>query len=486
MSARVDHAWQRLARKPVGAKSTNGQCHDTPSPSPHPGNWLPLASILAVTFLGTVSNTIVNVPLGLILDDFGVSLSTGALIVTAWTIGVAALMPIMGWLGDRFGRRRVFLTATAVLILSLFGAALAPSLGVLVLCRGVQGCASAAILPNVMGLIGEIAVDPARGLSGWALANSLGQAVGAPLGGWLSDLLGWRAIFWPLGLVGLVALVIGIRVVPRSAPVPATVFDWRGAALLTSGVGAILSAVALAPSQGLDDPVALALTGIGCLLVVGFVLHARHAVAPLVPLHVVWQRTFVAGSMAAFCQMFCLGATVMAVPYWLTRHEGISTAQAGLITFALPAAMAALAPLSGIITSRLKPIPTIRAGIGILIVAQLALALVTRDPGDTGALLVAVLVLNGIGVAFVQTPSAALASAAVKGVGAGLGIYNMARFSGSLMGAAWVALSIQAHHGYSSLFVGTATVAAVGLAATLLVRWREAVATAPVQAQPDQ
>jgi MFS family permease len=99
-----------------------------PSPGKAPGvdasgssarAWLPLLSILAVTFLGTVSNTIVNVPLGLILEDFDVPLSTGALIVTAWSIGVAALMPAMGWLGDRFGRRRVFLTATAVMIASL-------------------------------------------------------------------------------------------------------------------------------------------------------------------------------------------------------------------------------------------------------------------------------------------------------------------------------------------------------------------------------
>jgi MFS family permease len=435
-------------------------------------SWLPISSILAVTFLGTVGNTIVNVPLGAILDDLGVPLSSGALIVTAWSIGVAALMPIMGWLGDRFGRRRVFLIATAVMIASLFGATFAPSLWVLVLCRAVQGCASAAILPNVMSLIGEMPIDRARGLSGWALANALGQAVGAPLGGWISDLFGWRTIFWPLGVVALIALAIGIKVVPRSDPIPNTYFDWRGASLLTTGVAIILSGVSVAPSRGLLDPVTLLLVGLGVVLVGGFVQHSLGALAPFVPLPVVWQRTFVAGSVAAFAQMFCLGATVLAIPYWLTGPEDVSTLHAGLITFALPAAMALLAPLSGVATARLTPLLTMRCGVVVLILAQLALALVTHGSGTTGAVLVLAMVVNGIGIAFIQTPGATLASTAVKGVGAGIGVYNMMRFSGSMTGAAWVALSIQTHHGYPSVFIGTALVAACGLAVTVIARRR--------------
>ena len=443
------------------------------------GTVLPLAAILAVTFLGTVSNTIVNVPLGLILADFDVPLSTGALIVTTWSIGVASVMPPMGWLGDRFGRRRVFLIATAVMIASLFAAAVAPSLWVLVACRCVQGCASAAILVNVMGLVGEIAVDRARGLSGWALANSLGQAVGAPLGGWLSDAFGWRAIFWPLAMLGLVALVIGIRVVPTPNPVPRTTFDWRGAALLTSGLTLVLSAVSAAPSLGVVDPVTLALAAAGAVLVAAFVLSASTATAPLVPLGAIWQRTFVSGTAAVFCQMFCLGATVLAVPYWLTRHEGISTAHAGLITFALPAAMALLAPVSGIVTSRATPLPTIRAGMAVLILAQVALAFVTSGAGTTGVLLVLVMVASGIGIAFVQTPGATLASTSVKGVGSAIGIYNLMRFSGSMIGAAWVALSTEGRDGYSTVFVGCAAMATAGFCMTFLARRREALAAVP-------
>ena len=441
------------------------------------GTVLPLVAILSVTFLGTVSNTIVNVPLGLILTDFDVPLSTGALIVTTWSIGVASVMPPMGWLGDRFGRRRVFLIATAVMIASLFGAAVAPSLWVLVVCRCVQGCASAAILVNVMGLVGEIAVDRARGLSGWALANSLGQAVGAPLGGWLSDAFGWRAIFWPLALLGLVALVIGARVVPTPNRVPPTAFDWQGAALLTSGLTLILSAVSAAPSRGVVDPVTLCMAAAGAALVIGFVLSSRTAAAPLVPLGVIWQRTFVAGTAAVFCQMFCLGATVLAVPYWLTRHEGISTAHAGLITFALPAAMALLAPVSGIVTSRISPLPTIRAGTAVLILAQVALAFVTSGAGTTGVVLVLVMVASGVGIAFVQTPGATLASASVNGVGSAIGIYNMMRFSGSMIGAAWVALSTEGRDGYSTVFVGCAAMATAGFFLTFLARRHETLAT---------
>lgn len=433
--------------------------------------WLALAPVLTVTFLGTVNNNIVNVPMSTILDEFDVPVGQGALVVIAWALCIAVLMPIMGWVGDRIGRRKLFLIAVGMLSVAAFGAALSPNLSTLVAFRALQGAASAAVLPTVMGLIGDITTHRARALSGWAMANGLGQAIGAPLGGSLAAWLGWRSIFWPMGLLGLGALVATVKLVP-SNPGRQIGLEWKGATSLTFGAGLILGAAAVVPQLGVGSPIiwgALA-SGLVVLALFGFFIH--RAEAPFVPPRLLGDALFLRSNVAAFAQMFCLGATMFAIPLYLTQDLRMSTGHAGLLVFALPAAMALMAPVSGSVTQRLSPTLTLRGGLLLVAVAQALLALTLTLQAESNLVLVVVLVLMGIGIAFVQTPAATLATATVGAVGAGLGLFNLVRFSGSLFGAAWVAVFLDEHGTYSPIFVVCAVLAALGLAVTFLGRRR--------------
>jgi MFS family permease len=445
--------------------------------------WLALAPVLTVTFLGTVNNNIVNVPMSKILADFDVPVGQGALVVIAWALSIAVLLPLMGWLGDRIGRRRLFVISVGLLSLAAFGAALSPNLPTLVAFRALQGAASAAVLPTVMGLIGDITPHRARALSWWAMANGLGQAIGAPLGGSLAAWLGWRSIFWPMGLLGLVALVASLKLVP-STPGRQIPLEWKGASTLTLGVGLLLGSVAVLPQLGIASPAVWSLAAAGLVTLTLFVGFVRHADAPFVPPSLLANVMFVRSNLGVFSQMFCLGATMLAIPLYLTGPGGVSTGRAGLLVFALPAAMALLAPVSGTVTQRLMPLRTLRGGLLLVVLAQCLLAGMMHTTADHGLGLVAVLVLMGVGIAFVQTPAATLATAAVGRVGAGLGLYNLIRFSGSMLGAAWVAVVLDEHGSYATVFVVCASLAGLGLAGTFLGRApaRDVVAPSPVGA----
>ena len=196
---------------------------DLAGPAPAPSavqpvrrTWL-LAVLLGSTVLGTVSNNIVNVPLRQITDDFAAPVSQGVLVAAATVLVLAVAMPLTGWITDRLGRRRTLLLALGVLLMGTLGAALAPTLALLVLSRGLQGLGCAAIPTAVMGTLARTwpAHQRSRVMGTWGAANGIGQAIGPPIGGLLADGFGWRAIFGVLVPVTFAVLAVAVRAMPK-------------------------------------------------------------------------------------------------------------------------------------------------------------------------------------------------------------------------------------------------------------------------------
>ncbi|QFG25029.1 MFS transporter [Actinomadura sp. WMMB 499] len=426
---------------------------------------LPLVPLLLGTFTGTLANTIVNVPLSMILDDLGVPLSAGALLVVAFTVTFAVLLPISGWLGDRYGHRRVFAAAMAVLGTASAGAALAPGLGALVAVRAVQGAATAAMLPTVMALISALFDGAARGraLALWAATNGIGQAAGPALGGGLATWLGWRAVFWPIVPVGLAAAVAAVRLVPCDRP-RAVPLEWRGAALLTLAAGLALGAASAVAPLGLGSP-AVWLGAPAALLAAGaFLLAERGRADAFLPPRLLLEIRYLRSCLTVLAQMFCLGATLLGVPLYLTTERGAGTLTAGALLLCLPIAMAVLAPPVGAAMERLGARPVLRAGLVLLVAGQALAAAVLTDRYYAVPPLLAALLLTGAGVALVQTPAATGATRSRAGrYGAGLGLFNLVRFGGSALGAAWVAAVLDRGPSFGAVFAGCAAVAALGL-----------------------
>lgn len=429
--------------------------------------WLPLWPLLVGTLLGTLNNNIVNVPLKQMLRSLHVPLSRGALVVIVFNLAFAVLMPITGALADRVGRRRMFCWSVVTVAVGAAGAMVAPNLPALVACRIVQAAGSAGILPTVMAVIGELYDGNHRGraLGGWAAANGLGQAIGPPLGGLLGSAGSWRLVFAPAPPLAALALVGALHLLPRSTPRPQSL-DWRGAGSLTAGAGLLVMSVTVAPIVGVGSPLVWLLAVAGAGLLAAFTAGIRRRASPFIAPSLFREPSYVRSSLAVFAQMFCLGASLLAIPLLLIRSGHHSTGTAGLLLFPLPAAMAMLAPAAGRAAERWTPRRTLRIGASLLLatVTGMTIAVGTASPLW---LLEVLLVAEGAAIAFVQTPAATGATRSAGGrLGSGAGLFNLIRFAGSALGAAWVSIALSVPVGYPAIFVGCAVMAALGLAGT--------------------
>ena len=432
--------------------------------------WYVIAPLLLGTFMGTVNNNIVAVPLNSIVRDFGVGIGEGALVVVAFNITVAALMPLAGWAGDRIGRRRVFCWSVATVTFGALGASLAPNIATLVLCRVLQAAATASIIPAVLGILTRLVGVQRRGraVGLWAAANGFGQAVGPPLGGLIAGLAGWRWIFAPTVAIAVVALVTTLRFVPvdkgRNSPL-----EWRGASALTVGATLVLAAAATVPITGARSPAVWAPFISGLLLLCVFWRLIHRAAQPFVPPSLLLERAYLRSSLAVTTQMFCLGAMVLGIPLYLTRIAGFDVGRTGLLVFTLPLLMTIFAPVAGLSTERWGGRLTLRTGLGLVLIAQVAFALTLGPHVAEGAVLISALALAGVGVALVQTSAATGATRSAAGrVGAGLGLFNLLRFSGSALGAAWVGGVVGAGGSFSLVFGGAAAIAFLGVLAAFV------------------
>jgi MFS family permease len=422
-----------------------------------------------VTVLGTMSNNVVNVPLRTIAEDFDEPLSAAVLCVSAFVLALAIAMPVTGWLGDRIGQKRVLVMSLVLMLLAQGLAAVAPNLTVLIVLRGVQGLACSAIPPVVMGLLGVY--YPARRLEvmgAWAAANGVGQAIGPPIGGLISDAVGWRGIFVLIAAMSAVVLVATCVLVP---PVPhrRSPLDARGAVLLTVGVGLVLIAVTTV-SQRSSLHLAVAEIAAGLVLLLGYGVISRSRDTAMIPLPVLIESRFLRSAAAAFGQMFCLGTALVALPLFFTGPLDMSVAVSGVLFFALPAVMAVAAPVVSRVSRVRGPRNVLRTGLVVLVLGNAATGVVTTLGHGTPAAvaLTAMLLVLGAGMACVQTPAAAGATSSPAGAyGAAVGLFSMVRFSGSGSAAAWVALVYPTGH-MLLLFGGCAVLAALAVGASFL------------------
>lgn len=433
------------------------------------------AALVVGTFASTIANTLVNVPLAVMAADLGTSLTSGTLIVVAFNLTCAVVLPFAGWLGDRIGRRRVFLLSMIGVTVGAVGAATAPTLPLLVAFRAVQGLSSALVLPTVLALLVAAAGPGRRGraVSWWAAANGAGQAAGPTVGGVLTDVTGWRSVFLVIVPFAVLAFAVAWRWVPHTPP-RVVGLDLAGALSLALGVALVLVGASAVAPAGLGSPVVWLGVGLGALALVGFVLVERGRTAPFVPPALLVEARFARSAVAALCQMFCLTATLLTVPLYLTSQAGSPSRTAGLLVVALPLAMTLLAPLSGMLTERASPRRALRWGLAGLGAAELALAVVLGfgGSGPTARIaLVAAVAVIGAAIAFTQTPATAGATRSAQEArsGSGLGVFNMLRFVGAALGGAVVAVVVGDSPSGPGPFMVMALVCAAAAAAALLV-----------------
>ena len=456
----------------------------------------PLATLLVVSvalFMVTLDNLVVSTALPSLRVDLGAGLEGLQWIVNGYTLAFAVLLLPAAALGDRFGRRRMFLIGLSVFTGASALAALAPSTGALIAARAVQGAGAAIVAPLTLTLLSE-AFPPARrgvALGIWSGVSGLGVALGPLVGGMVVDGLAWQWVFWINVPVGLALIPVARRILVESRG-PSSHLDLAGLALGTLGLLGLVFGIVRGNEQGWGTVEIVASLALGATLLAGFIAYESRVKHPMLPMRFFRSRGFAATNAVSLVMYFGIFGSIFFLTQVFQTAQGYSALESGLRTLPWTAMPMLVAPLAGLFSDRIGSRPLMVAGLVLQAIAIAWIATVVTV--DTPYLeLVPAFVMGGTGMALVFAPAANAVLAAVRPEEAGQasGATNAIREVGGVMGVAILAAVFSGSGSYASpaafiegvqpaLWVGAAVLAVGALAATLVPGRRgEAATTTP-------
>ena len=250
------------------------------------GRWVLLATVLG-SAIASIDATVVGIALPAIGRDFGTSLATLQWVVTAYTLTLVGLLLFAGALGDKYGRKRIFLTGVVWFALASLLCGVAPDAPFLIGARAMQGISAALLTPGSLAII-EASFAPAgrgKAIGAWSGLSGVGSAIGPFLGGWLIQAVSWRLIFVINLPIAALVVAVGLRHVPESRDPTATgTVDVTGGALVTLGLIGLTYGLIESPGAGWTSPVPLAALAGGVLLLGAFLAWELRAAMPMLPL----------------------------------------------------------------------------------------------------------------------------------------------------------------------------------------------------------
>lgn len=434
---------------------------------------LALAGICLGFLLVLFDATAVNVAVESVRRSIGGSDTTIPWVLNAYTVAFAAFMLAAGSLGDRWGSRRCFMGGLGVFALASAACAAAPSIGLLIAARAVQGAGAAAIVPCSLALIAHrFPSGPARSraLGVWGGVSGIGLAAGPVVGGLLVAWAGWRAVFLvvvPLSLAGIVLVERTLGETPRQAQ---THFDLPGQVTGATALLCVTAAFGLGPTDGSAAAAPLALLVAGLVSAVAFVGAERRSTHPMLPLGVFSSRTFSAAVAVGALFNFTLYATIYGLASNLQVGRGLSAQTAGLALLPLTVTVAIGALLSGRASTSIGPRHAMTLGLAGGALGAVLLAAVDRSGSDV-VLAGGGAVLGTCGLAMPAMTGLALTGAPSGRLALGAGILNTSRQIGGALGVALpggiVTASATATLRVPLLIVASAYVVAVLLALSI-------------------
>ena len=396
---------------------------------------LTLAALTLGSGIGILDGSVVNIALKPLGTDLGADLAALQWVVNGYLLALASLVLVGGAIGDRLGRRRVYLVGMAVFAVGSALCALAPGVGWLIAFRVAQGVGAALITPGALAIIQASFVpqDRAAAIGTWSGVSGIASAVGPFVGGWLLEHAGWPAIFWINVPLCVIVIVVCLRYAPESSdPQAGAGFDVLGAVLSVVALAALT--YALTAAGGVDSWVA---GTVAALAAIGFWLRQRAAAFPLVPLSLFADRTFSTSNMMTFLVYGAMGAVFFLLALQLQTSVGWTPLIAGVATLPVTVALMLLSSRAGVLATRIGP--RIPMTVGPLLCAAGVALLSGIAPGTT--YLTGVLpgiTVFALGLALLVAPLTAtvLAAAPMALSGTASGVNNAVARAGSLLAVA--------------------------------------------------
>ncbi|MFI5890287.1 DHA2 family efflux MFS transporter permease subunit [Actinoplanes sp. NPDC051513] len=458
-----------------------------PSPPERRRGTRPLAAVLAAvgipTFMVTLDNLVVSTALPVIRTDLNSSLADLQWFVNAYTLPFAAFLLTAAALGDRIGRRRMFLAGITVFTLASAAAGLATESWQLTAARAVQGLGGAAVAPLALTLLAQAVPDRLRtaAVGIWGGISGLGVAVGPVVGGAVVEGLDWHWIFWLNVPVGVVAIVLAATVLDESRG-GARRLDPLGLVLSAAGMLLLIWGVVDGPDHGWSSTRVLTMLISGGVLIAAFIAWQARNRTPMLPLSLFRSRGFSLVNIVTLTFSAGTFGAVFLLAQFFQVVQGLSPLDSGLRTLPWTMAPMVVAPLAGLFGDRIGQRNLIFAGQVLLAGAILWIGVGTSATVSYSHLVGAFAMAGvGMGLTFAPISTMALASVSEQQRGVASGANNTIRELGVAVGVAALASIFSSYGSYAShesfvdglrpaVLVGAAIVAAGAVIALWLPR----------------
>jgi EmrB/QacA subfamily drug resistance transporter len=460
--------------------------------------WTFAATSLALVMV-TLDNLVVTTALPVIRQDLHASLEGLEWTVNAYTLTFAVLLLTGAALGDRFGRRRMFAIGLGIFTLASAAAALAPSLGVLVAARAVQGAGGAIVTPLTLTILSAAVPAEKRGvaLGAWGGVGGLAVALGPLVGGAVVSGLSWQWIFWINVPVGLVLIPLALRRLDETHG-PSNKLDVPGVGLASAGLLGIVWGLVRGNGQGWTSPEIVIALGGGATVLAAFVLWELRTATPMLPMRFFRNRAFAMTNLASLLMFFGMFGSIFLLAQFFQTVQGYSPFGSGLRILPWTAMPIFVAPIAGALSDRIGGRRIIATGLALQAVGLGWIAAVST-PTTPYVDLVAPFVISGIGMALFFAPVANVVLSSVKPQeeGQASGANNAIRELGGVFGVAVLASIFSQYGGYGTggsfvdgltpaIWVGAAVVGVGALAALLIPRRRRPAEAEVLQPALDQ
>ena len=434
--------------------------------------WVLPATILGSS-VGFIDGSVVNVALPAIRTNLGTDLATLQWVVNGYMLTLASLILLGGSAGDHFGRRRTFLIGLVGFVAASVACGLAPGAGWLIGARLVQGVAAALLTPSSLAIISSTYAGEARGaaIGTWAAAAAITTALGPPLGGWLVDAIGWRAIFFINVPIGALALMFGLNLPADAGTTRGDPIDLGGGLLAILALGSLsYGLVALGAGNRTTGTVGIA---VSLPAIWWFIRTEAHARAPMMPLDLFRNRTFAGANALTVLLYAALSAALFMLPLLLVGVHHYSATAAGASFLPFSAIMGAGSRWSGRLVTRIGARPQLMLGSGIAAAAYVILG-VSGDRSSywTGFLPGLTALAAGMTLCIPPLTTTVFDASPEESSGTASGINNAAARAGGLIAIAAIGLAfgdsgmgnasrVTIIRAYQSVMFGAAVLAAL-------------------------